>query len=159
MSFSGQAKTKNALGPQRSYVIPVLAPPQELISALELVRKLLPLSSRENEQISQSFYHQLLIRIRRFQHSFMQDQNVTLNCRSLRSIYVAAAYELFNVSNQASFNAFASRVLGHSKLDHNTANSYTYFAVAKKNNSNPFKNFYQASNKNFKNLPLPEKSK
>lgn len=147
MFFSGQAKTKNSPTAQKSYPIPVLAPPREIASALDLLRKLLPLASRENEQISQSFYHRLLSRVQIFQNCIDDNSGVSLNCRSLRGIYVASAYELFNISNKASFNAFASRVLGHSKLDLNTANSYTYFAVVKniknKNLKNNIKNFYR----------------
>lgn len=127
--FSGQAKTKNSPHAQHSYIIPVLANPKLIIDSLHKVRSTLPLSHWENEHISSIFSKRLARRVKGLSPYVLPRPPLSLSPRSLRSLYVASAYHLFKVSTKASFNAFAARVLGHSHLDKNTANSYTFYAI------------------------------
>lgn len=137
--FSGQAKTKNSLNARHSFVIPVLADPDLIINSLHFVRTLIPVSSLENDLIISTTSSSLLKRVRTLDHCISSNEHISLNSRSLRAVYVACAYELFNMKSKTSFNAFAARVLGHSHLDKNTANCYTYYAIR---SSTPKKNPY-----------------
>jgi hypothetical protein len=140
--FSGQAKTKNSPNSRHSFIIPVLADPDLIIEALSYIRTLIPVSSWENDLISSTINSSLLKRVRLLEHCISSNEHLSLNCRSLRAIYVASAYELFNMSTKASYNAFTARVLGHSHLDKNTANCYTYYAIrSPSSKKNPYPEF------------------
>lgn len=128
--FSGQAKTKNSPHAQSSYVIPVLAEPTLIIEALKKVRSHFPLSHWHNNQVISIFSPRLIRKVRPLRSCLFPHEHISLTCRSLRSLYVTTAYHLFNIATKASFNAFAAKVLGHSHLDKNTANSYTFYAIA-----------------------------
>jgi len=127
--FSGQAKTKGSVNAQDHYPIPVLAPPREILRAFEYLRWQLDFSGLENALIDQNYSKRLLSRMKVFQGIVTGNQFVKISCRSLRSLYVTSAYEVFKMSTKVAFNAYAAQVLGHSHLDKDTANSYSYFAI------------------------------
>jgi hypothetical protein len=127
--FSGQAKTKNSPNARDHYPIPCLVHPRQILHALAFVRERLDLAHLENEIIDKIHGRTLLSRVKKIMICVRETEHIHLNCRSLRSMYVMTAYEVFKMSTQVSFNAYASRVLGHSKLDKDTANSYSYYAI------------------------------
>jgi len=127
--FLGQAKTKNSPRGRDCYVIPTLGDAGRIVAGLAILRKLLPLSSWENERINQTWANRIRRHLRPWGPLFFPQNPHHLSPRSLRSLYVTTAYDLFNVRRQASFNAFAAGVLGHSQGDKDTANCYAYFAL------------------------------
>ena len=132
--FSGQAKTREAEGTKDNYKIPVLDDPKEIIQALEYIREKLDLKSESNERVNSVYTRKMLDSAKHFFKKVKLPEKIHLSNKSLRSMYVSASYELLGMDEKMSFNAFAARVLGHSKLDKNTANSYTYFTIKKKRN-------------------------
>lgn len=127
--FSGQAKTKNSPNAQDNYLIPCLVHPKKILKAVSFLRSKLLLSHLDNEVIDKIHGRNMLNRVKRIMSGVRETEHIHLNCRSLRSMYVMTAYEVFKMSTQVSFNAYAARILGHSKLDKDTANSYSYYAI------------------------------
>jgi hypothetical protein len=141
--FSGQAKTRETEGTKSSYRIPVLADAKMIIAALRLVRQHFPVSSWENERVISFFTGKLIRRMKLLEHCVFPNQHINLNSRALRSLYATSAYQVFSMGTKVSFNAFIAKVLGHSHLDKNTANCYTYYGVCPKNDSeSPFQPTY-----------------
>ncbi len=127
--FSGQAKTRDAEGTKSSYRIPVLADAKMIIDTLRIVRSNFPVSSWENERVIRFFTGKLIRRMKFLKHCVFPNQHLNLNSRALRSLYATSAYQVFNMGTKVSFNAFIAKVLGHSHLDKNTANCYTYYGA------------------------------
>lgn len=131
IQFYGQAKTKNSRDDDFSYEIPVLGDAQEIIEGLKYIREKLPLNDISNEAINSNHTRRLLNRSQTFFRGFFGTYKIKLNNKSFRSMYVSACYELNNMTNKMSFNAYAAKILGHGEFDKTTANSYSYIRVKK----------------------------
>ena len=145
--FSGQAKTKAADSGQDNYRIPVLDDSKVIVRALAFIRDKLDLQSVNNEYINGSATRSILDKAKRFFKNVRTTEHIKFNNKSLRSMYVSSLYELLNIKEKMSFNAYAAKVLGHSELDKSTANSYTYYSVQLKRDVNNYE---------FKDLLLSE---
>lgn len=131
IEFYGQAKTKNSRCDDFSYKIPILGDAQEIIKGLEYIREKLPLDDLDNEVINSNHTRRLLNQSKTFFRGFFGTHKIRLNNKSFRSMYVSACYELNDMTNKMSFNAYAAKILGHGELDKTTANSYSYIRVKK----------------------------
>lgn len=130
--FGGQRKTRDAEGAQSApYEIPVLVEPSLVLTALAILRKRFDCVGMTSEQVGDKAWKNLgkyaKGEFASQESAGYTDRNGdTLNPKDLRAAYATCAYEMW-APRKVSWNAYTSRILGHSEMDLLTSFSYDVF--------------------------------
>ena len=126
--FAGQLKTKDSENAQTTpYEIPVLTDSQTVIEALAKLRQLRDFSALSNEAVHSRTNKSLNESVKRHFKGLIPDIKVA----SLRSAYACIARHFYDPDEVGSVAAYYAFILGHSKKDVTTAQSYIDFKIAK----------------------------
>lgn len=124
--FEGQLKTKGSDNAQTlPYEIPVLTDSQTIINALAKLRQLRDFSNLTNDAVHSRANKSLSEAVKRY----FADLIPSVKLKDLRSAYATICHD-FYCPNQISQTAYFAMVLGHSKEDLTTAQSYQDFYIA-----------------------------
>ena len=123
--FAGQLKTKGSDNAQTlPYEIPTLTDSQTVIDALAKLRQLRDFSNLTNDAIHSRANKSLSEAVKRY----FADLIPNVKLKDLRSAYATICHDLY-CPNQISQTAYFAMVLGHSKEDLTTAQSYQDFYI------------------------------
>ena len=124
--FAGQLKTKGSDNAQTlPYEIPVLTNSQTIVNALAKLRHLRDFSNLTNDAVHSRANKSLSEAVKRY----FTDLIPSVKLKDLRSAYATICHDLY-CPNQISQTAYFAMVLGHSKEDLTTAQSYQDFYIA-----------------------------
>lgn len=124
--FAGQLKTKGSDNAQTlPYEIPVLTDSQTVINALTKLRQLRDFSNLTNDAVHSKANKSLSEAVKRYFDALIP----SVKLKDLRSAYATICHD-FYCPNQISQTAYFAMVLGHSKEDLTTAQSYQDFYIA-----------------------------
>ena len=124
--FAGQLKTKGSDNAQTlPYEIPTLTDAQIVVDALAKLRQLRDFSSLTNDAVHSRANKSLSEAVKRYFAGLIP----SVKLKDLRSAYATICHELY-CPKQISQTAYFAMVLGHSKEDLTTAQSYQDFYIA-----------------------------
>ncbi len=129
--FSGQTKTREGENTRDNYIIPCLVNADIVVSALEKLRRILPLKGIDHRQVNNKLSSNLNKKIKNIYSKLELNKHIRMTCKGLRSMYAGACFELFNHDNSKSFSRYVGEILGHSEDDQTTSQSYEYFTPAR----------------------------
>lgn len=123
--FAGQLKTKGSDNAQTSpYEIPVLTKSQTVVDALSKLRQLKDFSSLTNDRVHSRCNKSLNEYVKKHFGKLIPD----VKLKDLRSAYATICHEFF-CPDHISQTAYFAQILGHSKEDLTTAQSYQDFYI------------------------------
>lgn len=144
LKFSGQAKTRGAIGTKfnEEYIIPVLAPAKEIIDAYKFIRQspegkywatlsYKELNSNLNKNMNALFLLYFKMPEPVYTSSTLRRSEERFTLSSLRPLYAEIAYSKFG--QKTAKPIFFAKILGHKEDDYQSSLSYMKFTLSEGN--------------------------